>query len=146
MDAKQRREEIKKLIEDKGLHRINRSELGRKYGVTKTTIDRDIQSIMKSMPSVDWVSVYNKTIQDFDRSLNIANKAMDQAKDSKTKGRLAGQISEMLLRKASFLEKMEHLLPSGVKPEPVTVVYKCVDSMVSSSKKTGDETSVVKSD
>lgn len=134
MDVKTRREEIKKLIEEKGLHTINRSELGRKYGVTKTTIDRDIESIMSELPQVNWVSIFKEATQDFDRTLSIANKAMDNTKDNRLRAKLAGQISEMLLRKMSFLEKMERLLPVGAKPEPVIILYKCVDNATFSPK------------
>jgi len=79
---------------------------------------------MNELPQVNWVSIFKEATQDFDRTLNIANKAMDRTSDNRLKAKLAGQISEMLLRKMSFLEKMERLLPAGAKSEPVTVFYK----------------------
>ena len=128
MDVKKRREEIKKIIEENGLHSINKSDLARRFNVTHTQIIRDIRMIMSAMPQVNWISIFKEATQDFDRTLSIANRAMDNTKDNRLKAKLAGQISEILLRKMSFLEKMERLLPAGAKPEPVTIVYKCVDN------------------
>ena len=134
MDVKKRRDELKKLIKDIGIYSLNRAELGRKYGVTPTQINRDIKHIMNEIPQVNWVSIFKEATQDFDRTLNIANKAMDKTSDNRLKAKLAGQISEMLLRKMSFLEKMERLLPAGAKPEPVTVLYKCIDNSIYSTE------------
>lgn len=139
MDVKTRRTELKKLIEDIGVHRIIRAEMARKYGVTPTQINRDIRHIMNEMPQVNWASIFTEATQDFDRTLNIANKAMDKTSDSRLKAKLAGQISEMLLRKMSFLEKMERLLPAGAKPEPVAIIYKCVENSIFSPENTADD-------
>jgi len=129
IDVVQRRAELKKLIEEKGLHSLNKKELGRQYGVSDTMITVDIDMIMGTLPPVDWIKLFNKTIYDIDRSLDIANKALDNTSDAAAKGRLANQISEILLKKTSILEKMEKLLPSSAKAEPVTVVYRSVDSL-----------------
>lgn len=128
MDVKTRRKELKKLIENVGIHNISRAEMARKYSVTPTQINRDIKSIMSEMPAVNWTSIFNQARQDFDRTIEIASKTMDNTKDNKLRAKLAGQISEMLLRKMSFLEKMERLLPAGAKPEPVTILYKYADN------------------
>lgn len=130
MDVKTRRAELKKYIDEVGVHNINRAELGRRYGVTPTQINRDIKHIMSELPQVNWVSIFKEATGDFDRTLSIANKAMDNTRDNRLKARLAGQISEMLLRKMSFLEKMERLLPVGAKPEPVTIRYKCLENTI----------------
>jgi len=134
MDVKRRRNEIKNLIKECGIYNLNRAELGRKFNVTSTQISRDIKYIMNEIPQVNWISIFKEATQDFDRTLNIANRAMDNTSDNRLKAKLAGQISEMLLRKMSFLEKMERLLPVGAKPEPVTIYYKCIDSKVSLSE------------
>jgi len=107
ISAEQRRKEIQQFIEEKGIHRINQSALARKYGCGQTQIRRDIERVMSKTPDLNWVAIFNKAQRDFDRTLEIAKKAMDNAKDGKTKSKLAGQISEMLLRKMSFLEKMD---------------------------------------
>ena len=124
----ERRVEIKKLIEEKGLHALNRKDLGRQFGVSDVQIARDIEQIMGDLPPVDWTKLFNKTLYDIDRSLDIANKALDNTTDSALRGKLTGQISEILLRKTAILEKMEKLLPTSAKAEPVTVVYRSVDS------------------
>ncbi|MCX6672109.1 MAG: hypothetical protein NTX92_09345 [Euryarchaeota archaeon] len=129
VDVAQRRIELKKLIEEKGLHSLNKKELGRQYGVSDTMISNDIEMIMGDLPPVDWIKLFNKTLMDIDRSLEIANKALDNTTDAAAKGRLASQISEILLKKTSILEKMEKLLPSSAKAEPVTVVYRSVDAL-----------------
>jgi len=136
MNQEERRQYVKEVIEKEGIHNINNSELGRKLGVTHTQIKRDIEIIMSKIPPVNWVSIFNTAQKDFDRTLQIANKAMENSKDGKTKAKLASQISEMLLRKMNFLEKMERLLPASAKPEPVTITYSCVDpsSFVKESK------------
>jgi len=122
----QRREVIKKLIEEKGLHSLSKVELGKQFGVTDVQIARDIEAIMGDLPPVDWIKLFNKTLMDIDRSLDIANKALDNTSDHAAKGRLANQISEILLKKTSILEKMEKLLPASAKAEPVTVTYRSV--------------------
>jgi predicted ATP-dependent endonuclease of OLD family len=142
MDVKKRRDEIKKIIEEKGIHSINKSDLARRFNVTHTQIIRDIRMIMGELPQVNWVSIFKEATQDFDRTLSIANKAMDNTRDNRLKARLAGQISEMLLRKMSFLEKMERLLPVGAKPEPVTIRYKCVDNTIFSPEDEPDDENV----
>ncbi len=134
IDAAQRRKELKKLIEEKGLHSLNKKELGRQYGVSDTMISYDIEQIMGDLPPVDWIKLFNKTLMDIDRSLEIANKALDNTSDSAAKGRLSSQIAEILLKKTSILEKMEKLLPASAKAEPVTVTYRCVDSIKQENK------------
>ena len=41
--AEERREEIKEIINDTGLVGLNKSALGRKYGVSDVTIGKDIK-------------------------------------------------------------------------------------------------------
>ena len=139
MDVKTRRIELKKLIENVGIHNLNRAQMARRFGVTATQINRDIKSIMSEMPAVNWVSIFNQARQDFDRTIEIASKTMDNTKDNKLRAKLAGQISEMLLRKMSFLEKMERLLPAGAKPEPVTILYKYTDNTTLSPDDAGND-------
>jgi len=127
IDVAQRRSELKKLIEEKGLHSLNKKELGRRYGVSDTMITCDIAAIMSDLPPVDWALLFNETLHDIDRSLKISNKELDNAKDPKTRARLANNVTEMLLRKTQIMEKMEKLLPASAKAEPVTVTYRSID-------------------
>lgn len=139
MDVKTRREEIKKLIEEKGLHALNKTELGNTYGVTGVQIARDIEAIMGDLPPVDWAKMFNKTLYDIDRSLDIANKALDNASDGASKARISNQISEILLRKTAIIEKMEKLLPASAKPEPVTITYRCVEEPPKKEEEKGED-------
>ncbi len=123
----ERRVIIKRLIEEKGLHALNKLELGRRFGISDQQITRDVEEIMGDLPPVDWGKLFNKTLLDIDRSLDIANKALDKATDERIRGRLANQISEILLKKTTILEKMEKLLPASAKAEPVTITYRCVE-------------------
>jgi len=127
VEVDKRRVEIKRLIEEKGLHSLNKKDLGRQFGVSDVQIARDIEQIMGDLPPVDWAKLFNKTLYDIDRSLDIANKALDNTTDSALRGKLTGQISEILLRKTAILEKMEKLLPASAKAEPVTITYRSVD-------------------
>jgi hypothetical protein len=123
----QRRVVIKDLIEQKGLHSLNKKELGRQFGCSDVQIARDIEQIMGDLPPVDWAKVFNKMIYDIDRSLDIANKALDNTTESALRGKLASQIGELLLKKSAILEKMEKLLPASAKAEPITITYRSVD-------------------
>jgi len=123
----ERKQEIAQLIERDGIFSINFSELGRKFGVTHTQIHRDVEDLMSEMKPMNWVALFNRSLAELEHTIGVVNKAMEATSDTKKKGNLASQLSEMVLRKASLLERMDHLLPSSMKPEPVRVTYHCVD-------------------
>ncbi len=50
ISPKIRREEIKTLISEKGFVKINKSALGRKYGVSDVMISKDIDIILNEIP------------------------------------------------------------------------------------------------
>lgn len=127
MDVKERREQLKKIIDEIGIFAINKSELGRQFGVTDVQIARDIEEIMSDMPPVNWVAILNRSQHELEYTIKVVSKAMEDATDPKTRSNLATQLSEMVLRKASLMEKMDRLLPANMKPEPVTITYKCVE-------------------
>jgi len=128
MDVKERREQLKKIIDETGIFALNKSELGRQFGVTDTQIARDIEEIMGDMPPLNWVAILNRSQHELEFTIKVVSKAMEDASDPKTRANLATQLSEMVLRKASLMEKMDRLLPANMKPEPVTITYKCVDA------------------
>jgi hypothetical protein len=128
MDVKERREQIKKVIDEIGIFAINKSELGRRFEVSDVQISRDIEEIMSDMPPVNWVAILNRSQHELEYTIKVVSKAMEDATDPKTRSNLATQLSEMVLRKASLMEKMDRLLPANMKPEPVTITYKCIEA------------------
>jgi hypothetical protein len=53
LNAEARREKLKEIIEGKGIFNLNKSELGRQFGVSNVTIHRDFQKILGSIPETD---------------------------------------------------------------------------------------------
>lgn len=49
-NTKDRREELKKIIEEIGLWNINKTQLGEKFGVTRQQIIKDVDKIIKQIP------------------------------------------------------------------------------------------------
>jgi len=135
MDVKERREQIKKVIDEIGIFAINKSELGRRFEVSDVQISRDIEEIMSDMPPVNWVAILNRSQHELEYTIKVVSKAMEDATDPKTRSNLATQLSEMVLRKASLMEKMDRLLPANMKPEPVTITYKCVEATTPAKEK-----------
>lgn len=131
----QRKEELQKKIEEEGIFSINAAEEARKYGVSHTQIHRDVEGLMSEMPSVNWVAILNKSQHELEYTIKVVSKAMEEARDPKTKSNLASQLSEMVLRKTSLMERMDRLLPSNMKPEPVTITYRSVDVMAHGKSK-----------
>jgi len=124
----ERKKRIGKLIEEEGIFSLNYSELGRLYGVSHTQIHRDVESIMSDMPSPNWVAILNKSQQELEYTIKVVSSAMENTRDSALKAKLASQLSEMILKKMSLMERMDRLLPASMKPEPITIVYRCVET------------------
>jgi hypothetical protein len=122
----QRKEELRKLIEEEGIFSLNYSDLSRKYGVSHTQVHRDVEGLMSEMPSVNWVAILNKSQHELEYTIRVVSKAMEESRDPKTRSNLAGQLSEMVIRKTSLMERMDRLLPANMKPEPVTITYRSV--------------------
>jgi hypothetical protein len=129
LDAKTRIKELRKLIKEKGLDGVNRSELGRKFNVSKTQIDRDIFKITKEKPQIHVTSELFNDLQDLNREIKEATRIRDVTKDNRLKAKLTTQIGDMILKRTAIREKIDRLLPSGFKPEPVTIVYRSVNEI-----------------
>jgi len=127
LDAKTRLKEIRKLIKEKGLDGINRSALSREFNVSKTQIYRDILRITKEKPQIHVTSELFNDLQDLNREIKEATRIRDATKDNRLKAKLTTQIGDMILKRTAIREKIDRLLPSGFKPEPVTIVYRSVD-------------------
>jgi len=132
---KERKEQLKKLIEQNGIFSLHPVELGRQFNVSHTQISRDIESIMEEMPPLNWIAILNRSQHELEHAIKVVSKAMEDATDPKTRANLASQLSEMVLRKASLMEKMDRLLPANMKPEPVTIIYKCVEATTPAKEK-----------
>ncbi len=125
----QRKEELRKLIEEDGIFSVNVSEQARKYKVSHTQIHRDIDGLMSEMPSVNWVAILNKSQHELEHTIKVVSKAMEESRDPKTRSNLASQLSEMVIRKTSLMERMDRLLPANMKPEPVVITYRSMDAV-----------------
>jgi len=141
----QRKEELRKLIEEEGIFSLNSSELSRKYGVSHTQIHRDVESLMSEMPRLNWVSILNKSQHELEHTIKVVSKAMEESRDPKTRSNLASQLSEMVIRKTTLIERMDRLLPANMKPEPVVICYRSVDVMTpeKAKEKTADQKDVL---
>ncbi len=81
--TKDRRKEIRQLIETTGLIHINKSELGRKYGVSDVTIHNDLNKIVKSAKPEDVKLLLKKFDQAFNTALKGSLRAFSDASTTK---------------------------------------------------------------
>ena len=78
MEVEERRREIAELIAKVGVWNVNASELGRKYGVSHTMIQKDIETILKeTVPSETVISLQSALEPYFKKAIKKANELMD---------------------------------------------------------------------
>lgn len=128
-----RKAEIAAIIEQDGIFAVHPNELAKKYGVSHTQISRDVQEIVEESPKLNWSAVLNRSLMELDHAIKVVSQEMNSA-EGKLKGTLASQLSEMTVKKADLLAKIERLLPAGAKPEPITITYRRVDPGAGVSK------------
>jgi len=107
VNAEERREEIRQFIKEEGFHKINRSELARKYKVSHVTICNDLQIIMKSVNDDTIDSIISQLSIMFNEAISICRVSLrsnNEAIRLKAVGALTGAISEF----TRFLEAYGH--------------------------------------
>jgi hypothetical protein len=75
--VEKRREELKDLIARKGISGINKSELGKKYGVSNVMIGKDINAIINEIPDEKIKAILNRLHVQFLHALNTAERLLE---------------------------------------------------------------------
>lgn len=99
----ERRKEIKNLIENIGLWNISKTELAKKYEVSRQTIYTDIERIIENMPNeeinevmLELSSAYKKGIKEARKILLTSNKPKEKLKAIEVINHSAKGFTEML--------------------------------------------------
>lgn len=103
ISAEKRREEIKELITESGLVGLNKSALGRKFGVSDVTIGKDIKLIINELPKEEIESLINKLYVQFNHALVVAEKLLE-SEDESVKLKAIDTLISSIERYLNFLK------------------------------------------
>lgn len=83
ISAAQRRQELKEYLDGVGLLNLNKSELGKKYGVSDVCIGKDLKLIMSDSKPGDVTMILKKFDSAFQLALNRALRSLSEAQGNK---------------------------------------------------------------
>ena len=101
--ADERRREITDLILNKGSFSINKSALGRKYGVSDVMIGKDIDIIFKKISNEKIEYIINKLYVGYMRNLSTIEKLLI-SKDENIKLKAANSYPQVIDEYVKFLK------------------------------------------
>ena len=101
--AVERRKEISDLILNEGLFSINKSALGRKYGVSDVMIGKDIDIILKKIANEKIEDTINKLYVGYMRNLSTIEKLLI-SKDENIKLKAANSYPQVIDEYVKFLK------------------------------------------
>ena len=103
----QRRKEIKLKIEnDRGIHNLNYTELGKQYGVSHQVISSDVKLILSKSDKNEIGSKTAILEMAMSKALKSAMKTLDTATDNKTRLNASKIISDITVKAIGSLERM----------------------------------------
>lgn len=103
ISASDRRNEIKELIAEKGIFTINKSALGRKYGVSDVMIRKDIDIILKEIPEEKIEHMAFQIQYHFKHALKVADSLLDNKNDN-IRLKAVDKLTQAIERFNRFLE------------------------------------------
>ncbi len=83
ISAEQRRQELKEYLDGVGLLNLNKSELGKKYGVSDVCIGKDLKLIMSDSKPGDVTMILKRFDSAFQLALNRALRSLSEAQGNK---------------------------------------------------------------
>ncbi len=103
ISVEKRREEIKELIAEEGIFRINKSALGRKYGVSDVMIGKDIEVILKEIPDEKIENIFLKIYAQLNHLL-IINEKLLMSEDENIRLRAIQMMMVVINRYIDFIK------------------------------------------
>ncbi len=114
ISAFERRKELREFLDTIGILNINKSELGRKYGVSDVVIGKDIALIMKDSKPGDVNLILKKFDQAFSVALNRALYSLSQSNGSREVNDSLRTIVLIIHTHLSSLEKLGYKIDGDV--------------------------------
>jgi len=104
MPVEERREQIERLIRAAGIWNLDRKDLGARYGVSRQTIDKDVNFIVGHMNPGDLRTIKIQLDIASKKAINEALVVLATALDHKTKLDAANTVSKLVQNYTEFAE------------------------------------------
>jgi len=118
ISASQRREELKEYLDSVGVLNLNKSELGRKYGVSDVVIGKDLKLILSDTKPSDVSLILRRFDSAFQLALDRALKSLSTASGSRETNDSIRSLIVVIHEYLSSLSKLGYPVSNDDSPPP----------------------------